>query len=441
MIHSIIFVLLLIAAITFFSWNVKKISRNIKLGRDIDIKDNRKKRWGLVFRVAIFQSKMVGLPISGILHIFVYAGFILVNIEMLEVMVDGIAGTHRALSFFGFLYPIAISAFEFFALLVIIGCLVFLARRNVLRTNRFWKPEMKWWPRLDANLILITEVVLMTSIFFMNASDVILQSRSFGHYDKVGSFFLSSFFIPMLTNLPSETLVFIERTCWWLHIVGIFVFLNYIPYSKHFHVFLSFINVFYSKLEPVGKLANMPSITKEVKSMLTGEEPPMDEDAEEVAFGAQDVKELTWKHLMDSYTCTECGRCTRVCPANITGKILSPRKVMMDARDRLELTGKNIDKQGVDYSDDKSLFDYISAEELWACTTCNACTNACPVNIDQVSLILELRRYIVMEQAAAPGELNAIFNNIENNGAPWQFSQDDRMLWAEELYINDKSVQ
>lgn len=438
MINSIIFILLWIGAIGFFTWNVKKISRNIKLGRDIVIKDNKKKRWGLVLKVAIGQSKMMRFPISGIFHIFVYAGFILVNIEMLEVMVDGIAGTHRALSFFGFLYPIAISAFEFFALLVIIGCVVFLIRRNVLRLDRFWKPEMKWWPRLDANLILITEIILMTSIFFLNASDAILQTRGYGHFKEVGSFFFSSFFIPMLQNITSESLVTINEVCWWLHIVGIMVFLNYIPYSKHFHVFLSFINVFYTKLEPVGKLANMPSITKEVKSMLTGEEPPMDDEATEISFGAKDVKDLTWKQLMDSYTCTECGRCTSVCPANITGKMLSPRKVMMDIRDRLQYVGKNIDKQGVDFADDKSLFDSISAEEIWACTTCNACTNICPVDIDQVSSILELRRYIVMEQAAAPGELNAIFTNIENNGAPWQFAQDDRMLWAEELYINEK---
>jgi len=436
MIDNILFVVLLAGAIAFFTWNIKKISRNINLGRDIEIKDNKRKRWWLVFKVAVGQSKMMGFPVSGILHIFVYAGFILVNIEMLEILIDGIAGTHRALSFLGFLYTIAISAFEFFALLVIIGCVVFLARRNVLRVNRFWNPEMKWWPRLDANIILITEVVLMTSIFFMNASDAILQSRGVEHFEKVGSFFISSLFIPMLSNLPTETLIFIERFCWWLHIAGVMIFLNYIPYSKHFHVFLSFVNVYYSKLDPAGKLTNMPSITKEVKSMLTGEEPPMDEETEEIVFGAQDVKQLTWKHLMDAYTCTECGRCSKVCPANITGKKLSPRKVMMDTRDRLELTGKNIDKHGLDHADNKSLFNYITAEELWACTTCNACTNACPVNIDQVSLILELRRYLVMEQAAAPGELNTIFNNIENNGAPWQFSQEDRMLWAEGLTMN-----
>ena len=439
MIGSIIFIVLLAGAVTFFSRNIRKISRNINLGRDVEIKGDKKERWKLVLKVAIGQSKMMRLPISGILHIFVYAGFILVNIEMLEILIDGIGGTHRALSFFGFLYPIAISTFEFFALLVIIGCLVFLLRRNVLKVKRFWNPEMKWWPRLDANLILITEVVLMTSVFFMNASDAILQTLGVGHYKEVGTFFFSSFFIPLLDNLPDNTLVFIERLCWWLHIVGVLIFLNYIPYSKHFHVFLSFVNVFYTKLDPAGKLANMPSITKEVKSMLTGEEPPMEDGTEEIVFGASDVKQLTWKHLMDAYTCTECGRCTRVCPANITGKKLSPRKIMMDTRDRLELMGRNIDKNGLDFTDDNTLFDYITPEELWACTTCNACTNACPVNIDQVSLILELRRYIVMEQAKAPGELNAIFSNIENNGAPWQFSQEDRMLWAEELYFDQSN--
>ncbi|MFP4024938.1 MAG: 4Fe-4S dicluster domain-containing protein [Thiohalospira sp.] len=438
MVNSIIFILLLIAAVAFFSKNIKKISRNIKLGKDVEIKDKPKKRWWLVLKVAIGQSKMFGFPVAAILHIFVYAGFILVNIEMIEIFIDGIFGTHRALSFLGGFYPVIIAFFEFFALLVIFGCLIFLIRRNILKTNRFWNPEMKGWPRLDANIILFTEIILMSSIFFMNASDAILQTRGVEHYDKVGAFFFSSVLIPVLNNLSTDTLILIERSCWWLHIVGVLIFLNYIPYSKHFHVFLSFVNVYYSKLDPTGKIANMPSITKEVKSMLSGEEPPVEEGDEEISFGAQDVRQLTWKHLMDAYTCTECGRCTSVCPANITGKKLSPRKLVMDVRDRLELLGKNIDKNGINYTDDKSLFDYITAEEIWACTTCNACTVACPVNIDQVSLILELRRYIVMEQAASPGELNTIFNNIENNGAPWQFSQEDRMLWAEELYINEK---
>jgi len=439
MISTIVFALLLALAVAFFTRNILKITRNIKLGRDINIKDNPKKRWWLVLRVAIFQSKMMGLPIAGILHIFVYAGFILVNIEMLEVMVDGFTGSHRVFSFLGDFYTVIISATEFFALLVIIGCVVFLFRRNVIRLPRFWKSEITAWPRLDANIILLTEVVLMTSIFFLNASDAILQSRDFGHYDQVGSFFLSSFFIPLLNNLPSETLVIIDRSCWWLHIVGIMLFLNYIPYSKHFHVFLSFPNVYFSKLDPAGKIANMPSITREIKNML-GKPVEQEEnvDMAAIAFGAQDIKDLTWKGLMDAYSCTECGRCSRVCPANITGKKLSPRKLMMDTRDRLELTGKNIDKNGIDYKDDKSLFDLISAEEIWACTTCNACTNECPVNIDQVSLVIEMRRYLVMEKAAAPGELNAIFSNIENNGAPWQFSQQDRLLWANELYINEK---
>ncbi|MDX9695008.1 MAG: (Fe-S)-binding protein [Bacteroidales bacterium] len=440
MISTIVFALLLVAAVGFFAYNVRKISRNIKLGKDIDRTDNPVKRWFLMFKVAVFQSKMMGLPVAGIFHLFVYGGFILVNIEMIEVMVDGFAGTHRAFSFLGSFYPVIITAVEFFALLVIIGCTVFLFRRNVLRLPRFWKPEMTSWPRLDANIILITEVILMTSVFFLNASDYVLQTREYGHYKQVGSFFLSSFFVPLVQNLPSETLVIIDRTCWWLHIVGIMVFLNYIPYSKHFHVFLSFPNVYFSKLEPAGKIANMPSITREIKSMLGKPvEPEENVDMSTMAFGAKDVKELTWKHLMDAYSCTECGRCTRVCPANITGKKLSPRKLIMDARDRLEIVGKNIDKNGKDFIDEKSLFDFISAEELWACTTCNACTNACPVNIDQVSLIIELRRHLVMEKAAAPGELNAIFSNIENNGAPWQFSQQDRMLWANELYINEKA--
>jgi heterodisulfide reductase subunit C len=438
MISSIIFVLLFVVAIAFFTRNVRKIIRNIKLGKDHEIKDNPAKRWWLVFKVAISQSKMMGLPIAGILHIFVFAGFIIVNIEMLEVVVDGVTGSHRAFSFLGGFYPFMVSVFEFFALLVIFGCVVFLIRRNALRLKRFWSAEMKWWPRLDANIILLTEIVLMTSVFFMNASDAILQSRGVDHYVQVGSFLFSSPLIPLLSNLSSETLIFIERLCWWLHIIGILLFLNYIPYSKHFHVFLSFPNVFFSKLEPLGKLANMPSITNEIKTMLGKPiESNENTDAANLSFGAKDVKDLTWKNLMDAYSCTECGRCTRVCPANITGKKLSPRKVMMDARDRLELIGRNIDKKGPEYQDDKSLFDYITAEELWACTTCNACTNECPVNIDQVSLILEMRRFLVMEKAAAPGELNAMFSNIENNGAPWQFSQQDRMLWANELYINE----
>jgi len=439
MINSIIFVLLFVVAIAFFAYNVRTIVRTIKIGKNIKIKDNPLKRWWLVLKVAIFQSKMMGLPIVGILHIFVFAGFIIVNIEMLEIFYDGITGSHRAFTFMGGFYPLMIAVFEFFALLVIISCVVFLLRRNVLKIKRFWNYEMKWWPRLDANIILFVEIILMSSIFFMNAADAILQTRGVEHYEQVGSFFFSSLLIPLLNGLPNETLIFVERLCWWLHVIGVFLFLNYIPFSKHFHVFASFPNVYFSKLEPLGKISNMPSITNEIKSMLGK---PVDDngntDAGDISFGAADVKDLTWKSLLDAYACTECGRCTRVCPASITGKKLSPRKVIMDTRDRLEILGRTINKNGSEIQDSKTLFDFISSEELWACTTCNACTSECPVNIDQVSLILEMRRYIVMEKAAAPGELNAIFSNIENNGAPWQFSQQDRLKWANELFINKK---
>jgi len=376
---------------------------------------------------------MVSRPISGILHIFVYVGFIIVNFEMLEIIFDGISGSHRLFSFTGPIYTILISTFEFFALSVIIACIIFLARRNLFKVKRFWNKEMTLWPRSDAAIILITEVFLMSAILIMNASDSILQDRSVSHYINVGSFPLSSLLIPFLNGLPTNTLIFLERFGWWFHIIGVLVFLNYIPYSKHFHVFLAFLNVYFSRLEPTGKMSNMPCVTKEVKLMLdqTFESQPDEENSEEVVFGAKDVKDLTWKNLMDSYTCTECGRCTSRCPANITGKQLSPRKIVMDVRDHLEfLSNRNTRKNLINK---KSLFDFIQAEEIWACTTCNACAIECPVNIEPLSVILEMRRYAVLEDASAPAQLNAMFTNIENNGAPWQFSPEDRMLWAEGL--------
>jgi len=383
-------------------------------------------------KVAIGQSKMVARPIPAILHLFVYVGFIIVNFEMLEILIDGVFGTHRVFSFFGGYYNIAISSFEIFGLAVMFGCIIFLIRRNVIRLKRFWSREMTIWPRSDANIILITELFLMSAILIMNATDGILQTRPGAHYSEVGSFLMSGFLQPLFADVSSEKLIFVERLCWWFHIVGVFMFLNYIPYSKHFHVFLAFPNVYYSKLEPKGKMTNMPSITKEVKSMLDESTEVQPEEEEELGqFGAKDVRDFTWKNLMDAFTCTECGRCTSSCPANITGKKLSPRKVVMDVRDRVEYLGKQIKKNGADYIDNNSLFDQITTEELWACTTCNACTEECPVNIDPVSIILDMRRYLVMEQASAPGEINAIFSNIENNGAPWQFSPDDRLLWAE----------
>jgi heterodisulfide reductase subunit C len=434
MFKQAIFLLILLFASYLFYRNVRIIARNIKLGKDLKIDDNKGKRWIKMLKVAIGQSKMVVRPVSAIMHILVYVGFVIINIEMLEILIDGIFGTHRLFAFFGNFYNILISVFEFLAAGVIIACIVFLARRNILRLKRFWNREMTLWPRTDANIILITEILLMSAILIMNTADSILQSRSVAHYISVGSFTVSSVFKPLFADLSDSNLIFLERFCWWFHIIGVLAFLNYIPYSKHFHIFLAFPNVYYSKLKPKGELSNMPSITREVKLMLSEDanvaaEEEVTED--EGTFGAKDVRDLTWKNLMDAYTCTECGRCTSSCPASITGKKLSPRKIVMDTRDRLEIVGKNIDKKGKEFDDGQSLFNYISHEELWSCTTCNACTQECPVNIDHVSIILELRRYLVMEEAAAPGELNSIFTNIENNGAPWQFSPEDRLLWID----------
>ncbi|HUX55606.1 MAG TPA: (Fe-S)-binding protein [Bacteroidales bacterium] len=438
MIPNIIFVLVLFVAVFLFYRKVRSISQEIKLGKPLEIKDHKAKRWKLVAKVAIGQSKMVSRPVAAIMHLFVYVGFIIVNIEMLEILIDGVFGTHRVFSFAGGIYPVLISSFEVFGLLVMFGCLIFLIRRNVIRVNRFWSKEMRLWPRSDANIILITELFLMSAILIMNATDGILQMRNDPHYLDVGSFLFSGLIQPLFAGMSDSRLIFIERFCWWFHIVGVLAFLNYIPYSKHFHMFLAFPNVYYSKLGPQSKIANMPSITSEIKMMLSGNmDMPAEGQAEEIGkFGSNDVRDFTWKHLMDAYTCSECGRCTSRCPANITGKKLSPRKVVMDVRDRLEVLGKNIRKSGTEFSDDKSLFDKITSEELWACTTCNACALECPVNIDPVAIIMEMRRYLVMEKAAAPAELNAIFSNIENNGAPWQYSAEDRLLWAKDLEIN-----
>ncbi len=435
MIPNIIFIIILLSAILFFYRNVMIISRSINLGRDINLKDKKLKRWKLMFKVAVFQSKMVSRPISGILHIFVYVGFIIVNIEMIEILIDGIYGSHRLFSFTGPIYTILISSFEFFALSVIIACIIFLARRNLFKVKRFWNKEMTLWPRSDAAIILITEVFLMSAILIMNASDSILQERAVDHYVQVGSFPLSSLLIPLLDGLSSGTLILLERFGWWFHIIGVLLFLNFIPYSKHFHVFLVFPNVYFTRLEPKAQMSNMPSITKEVKLMLdeSFEQQQDEENAEEITFGAKDVKDLTWKNLMDSYTCTECGRCTSKCPANITGKKLSPRKIMMDVRDRLEFLSKRNTRKGL--INKKDLFDFITQEELWACTTCNACAIECPANIEPLAIILEMRRYSVLEDAAAPAPINTMFTNIENNGAPWQFSSEDRMLWADELEV------
>lgn len=434
MVSSVIFLVLLSVGIGFFAWSIKKIVRNIRLGRDIEINDRPGDRWKTMARVALGQSKMVTRPVAGFFHIIIYAGFIIINIEVLEIIIDGIFGTHRIFSSpLGALYDVLIGSFEILAFGVLLACVVFLARRNVVHLKRLSSAELNGWPKSDANIILTAEIVLMSLFLSMNAADQILQQRGVEHYIVAGSFPVSSFFIPIMEGISTETLIAIERFCWWLHIAGILLFMNYVPFSKHFHIFLSFPNTWYSKLEKKGKFNNLEAVTSEVNLMLnpSAVPPPIDPDAPPTRFGAKDVRDLTWKNLMDAYSCTECGRCTSVCPANITGKLLSPRKIMMDTRDRLEEIGKNIDQHGKDYDDGKTLLhDYILPEELWACTTCNACVQACPVNIDPLSIIIDMRRYLVMEQSAAPSELNGMFTKIENNGAPWQFSPADRMNWV-----------
>jgi heterodisulfide reductase subunit C len=386
--------------------------------------------------VALGQSKMVTRPIAGFFHILIYAGFVIINIEVLEIIIDGIFGTHRIFaSPLGKLYDVLIGSFEILALLVILACVVFLSRRYIIRIKRFLNRELKGWPNRDATIILVTEIILMSLFLTMNGADYILQQRSMDHYVSAGYFPVSSLLEPWLVNYSSSTLILIERFCWWLHIAGILLFLNYIPFSKHFHIFLSFPNTWYSNLEKKGKFTNPENVTNEVKLMLDPSAglPASTDLQTPQGFGAKDVRDLTWKNLMDAYSCTECGRCTSECPANITGKLLSPRKIMMDTRDRLEEVGKNIDRFGPEHNDNKSLLnDYILPEELWACTTCNACVEACPVNIDPLSIIIEMRRFLVMEQSTAPAELNGMFTKIENNGAPWQFSPADRLNWVKE---------
>jgi len=437
-ISTIVFIGLLIVALALFAKNVKTIIRNIKLGKDLDRNDQKGERFSLMAKVALGQSKMIVRPIAGLLHIVVYAGFIIINVEVLEIVLDGVLGTHRLFAPLGNLYTGLISVFEILALLVLVSCVIFLIRRNVLRIKRFFSAEMTSWPRTDANLILITEVLLMGAFLLMNATDTVLQNLGSEHYTQVGSFPVSIHLTNVLSGISEGNLIFLERGLWWFHIVGIFAFLNYLPYSKHFHILLAFPNVFYSKLTPKGQLTNMEAVKKEVEMMFDPAADPYSAPAEPQGdperFGAKDVTDLTWKQLMDAYTCTECGRCTDVCPANQTGKVLSPRKILMDTRDRLVEVGKGIDKNGKDFTDEKSLLrDYITEEEVLACTTCNACTEACPVNNDPLSVIVDLRRFLIMEESKAPAEWTGMLTNIENNGAPWQFAQADRLNWKDEI--------
>ena len=429
MLSQMIFLLAFISAIALFYTNAKKIVRNIKLGKITNRSDRKSERWFMLFKIAFGQTKMVVKPVAGILHFFVYAGFIIINLEVSEIVIDGIFGTHRIFSFLGRFYDFLIGSFEILAVLVLIGVFAFLARRLILRLKRFSGVEMVAWPKTDALNILWIEVVLMSAFLLMNGSDFQLQNLGVAHYVKAGYFPISQHLGFMLPK-STQALIFIERFSWWLHILGILAFLNYLPLSKHLHIILAFPNTWYANLKPKGEFNNMASVTTEVKAMLDYSfVPPVTNEV--IKFGAKDVTDLNQIQLLNAYTCTECGRCTAVCPANITGKLLSPRKIMMDTRDRLVEVGKNIDQKGLGFEDGKTLLDdYISREEIWACTTCNACVEACPINIDPLSIIMDLRRYAVMEESKAPNSLNNMFGNVENNGAPWKYSPADRFNWA-----------
>jgi heterodisulfide reductase subunit C len=439
LISNLIFALFLGAAAFLFGKNVLKIRRNILLGRDIDRSDNPSKRWKTMAKVALGQSKMVVRPVAGILHILVYVGFVIINIEVLEIVLDGLFGTHRIFAFLGGFYNFLIGSFEILAFLVLVSCLIFLIRRNIIQIKRFVMKEMDGWPKTDANLILVFEVLLMSAFLLMQAADLNLQNLGADHYVKAGSFPISSQIAFLFEGMSLETIHGMERGLWWFHILGILGFMNYLPYSKHFHILLAFPNTYYSKLDAKGAFTNMASVKAEVQMMMDPNADPFAAPADDAAdeepqrFGAKDVNDLNWVQLMNAYTCTECGRCTSECPASQTGKLLSPRKIMMDTRDRLDEYGANLDKNGTENEDGKFLLDdYITREELWACTSCNACTEACPLNIDPLSIILDMRRYLVMEESAAPTELNMMFSNVENNGAPWQFPAVDRLNWKDE---------
>jgi len=431
-VSNIFFGVLFFFLVGLFTRNIRRIIRNIKLGTAANRNDQPKKRWLHMARIALGQSKMVRKPLSGLLHVIVYVGFIVINIELLEIVIDGFLGTHRVFApFLGGFYDVLIATFEVFAALVLVSVILFWTRRNLLRVKRFWSAEMKGWPKWDADIILYAEVVLMGLFLIMNASDYWLQINAQDpHYLAAGSFPVSQWILPLFDGLSVAQVVAVERTTWWLHITGILLFLNYLYYSKHLHIILAFPNTWFAKLTPKGQFTNMQAVTDEVKLML---DPNADPYAAPSTFGAADVADLNWVQLMNAYSCTECGRCTSECPANQTGKLLSPRKIMMDTRDRLEEYGANLDKNGKDSHDGKFLLDdYVSREELWACTSCNACTQACPLNIDPLSIILDMRRYLVMEESAAPTELNMMFSNVENNGAPWQFPAVDRLNWKDE---------
>jgi heterodisulfide reductase subunit C len=438
---NILFTIVLVLGFGNFYSNIKKIIRNINLGIAVNRKDNPKARWKNMAIIALGQSKMGRRPIAGILHVIVYVGFVIINIELLEIIIDGVFGTHRVFSFLGTFYDVLIASFEILAVLVLLSVFAFWTRRNIIKLKRFASKDLNGSPRKDANYILYFEVVLMSLFLLMNASDLHLQNipGGFSHFIKAGSFPISQFIEPLFNSYSNEMVMLFSEIFWWFHIVGILIFMNYLYFSKHLHILLAFPNTYFADLHPQGQFDNLASVTNEVKLMMDpNADPyaaePVTENAPPSKFGVSDIQDLNWVQLLNAYTCTECGRCTSACPANITGKKLSPRKIMMDTRDRIEEVGRNIDaNKGIFIPDNKTLLnDYITPEELWACTSCNACVEECPVNISPLSIIIDMRRYMVMEQSAAPMALNTMMTNIENNGAPWQYNQQDRLNWKNE---------
>jgi heterodisulfide reductase subunit C len=435
--QQILFIVLAAVAIWIFVKKVSFINRNIKLGREEELKDNPGARWRNTLLMAFGQKRMFDKPFVGFMHFVIYAGFIIINVEILEIILDGIFGTHRLFApYLGSFYGFIINFFEILAFGVLSVCVAFLIRRNVMKVRRLNMKELNGWPKNDANYILIFEIVLMSLFLIMNASDKALQLKGAEHYRQTGDFFISGLITPLFENLSVEALIAIERTSWWLHIAGIFVFLNYLPYSKHLHIVTAFPNTYFSRLAPQGQMQNMPEIQNEVLYAMQPETIPVDAPAaEHKRFGAKDVVDLSWKNLLDAYTCTECGRCTEACPANQTGKLLSPRKIMMDTRDRMEEVGINRDKNNGTFQDDGKtlLYDYITTEELWACTSCQACVQVCPVLINPLHIINQLKRNLALEESKQPGEWNGMYSNIENNFAPWKLSPDERANWATEM--------